>query len=357
MSILFEPYNIGDLELRNRFMRSATTSAYADENGIVRDTAIDLYRQLAKGGVGLIIKGHLYVLESGKAHKGMAGISNEEQVPQLRELTDAVHEYGGKIAAQLNHAGIYHKQDRAGPSEYEGNGWKTRALTEEEILDITQAFGDAAERALGAGFDAIQIHGAHGYLISQFLSRLTNHRQDKWGGNPRNRMRMLLRVYDQVREQVKATPVLLKLNCDDFSKNGFTIDDSKAVASAMAKRGLDMLEISGNGVGKEKQFTSRASHDDSMFTNLPFAGYAAEIRKVVKPVPMSLVNGFRERKTMEQAIEQGLSDLVSMSRPFIREPDLVHKLKHGQEEVECIRCDACLGEDVFGEMMLRCHQD
>ncbi|MBD3157938.1 MAG: NADH:flavin oxidoreductase [Candidatus Lokiarchaeota archaeon] len=356
MSILFEPCRIGDLEIRNRFVRSATTSAYADKNGVVRDAAIDLYSNLAKGDVGLIIKGHLYVLESGKAHEGMAGISDEEHVTRLHELTDAVHEHGGKIAAQLNHAGIYHEKDRAGPSEYEGNGWKARALTEDEILDIIQAFGDAAERAAKAGFDAIQIHGAHGYLISQFLSRLTNRRQDKWGGNLQKRMRFLLRVYDEVREQVKDAPVLLKLNCDDFSENGFTIEDSKVVASTMAERGLDMLEISGNGVGKKKQFESRASHEDPIFANLPFAGYAAEIRETVKPMPLSVVNGFRERKTMEQAIEQGLSDLISMSRPFIREPDLVRKIKHGQEEVECIRCDACLGEDVFGKMMLRCHQ-
>lgn len=357
MSILFEPYQIGDLEIRNRIVRSATTSAYADEEGLVRELAINLYRDLAKGEVGLIIKGHLYVLESGKAHKGMAGISSEKHVPRLRELTEAVHEHGGKIAAQLNHAGIYHKQNRAGPSEYEGNDWKSRALTEQEILEIIHAFGDAAERALRAGFDGFQIHGAHGYLISQFLSRLVNHRQDKWGGNLEHRMRLLLRVYDEIRERVKDTPVFLKLNCDDFSENGFTINDSKIVATAMARRGLDMLEISGNGVGKEKQFESRANHENPKFSNLPFAGYAAEIREAAKPLPTSLVNGFRELSTMEYAIEEGISDLVSMSRPFISEPDLVKKLKHGQEGVDCTRCDACLGEDVFGEMMLRCHQD
>lgn len=124
MSVLFEPFRIGPMEIRNRFVRSATTSYWSDEQGIVRPEIIDLYRRLAEGGVGLIVKGHMYVTESGKAHTGMAGISSDANVPMLRKLTEAVHGNGGKIAAQINHAGIHSFTHRAGPSEYLGDGWK-----------------------------------------------------------------------------------------------------------------------------------------------------------------------------------------------------------------------------------------
>jgi len=176
MSLLFKPYRIGPLEIRNRFMRSATTSYWSNERGFVRDENIRLYRRLAEGGVGLIVKGHLYVTDSGKAHEGMAGISHDYHVPMLKELTDAVHENDGKIVTQLNHGGFNSMVDRAGPSQYIGETWRARALSGEEINEVVEAFGDAAERSLEAGFDGVQIHGAHGYLVSQFLSKAANRR-------------------------------------------------------------------------------------------------------------------------------------------------------------------------------------
>nr|NIV43936.1 NADH:flavin oxidoreductase [Candidatus Bathyarchaeota archaeon] len=176
MSLLFEPFRIGSIEIRNRFIRSATTSYWSTTRGILRTKVIDLYRRLAKGGVGLVITGHLYVKDSGKAHVGMAGISNDYHIPKLRTLTREVHKNEGKIAAQLNYGGLHNLVDKAGPSRYLMDGSKTRALAAEEILDIVEAFGEAAERAMIAGFDGVQIHGAHGYLISQFLSRLVNRR-------------------------------------------------------------------------------------------------------------------------------------------------------------------------------------
>ncbi len=150
MSFLFEPCEIGSLEIRNRFMRSATTSYWSDEQGIVRPAIIDLYRRLSKGGVGLVVKGHTYVADAGKAHIGMAGISSDIHVPRLRELTDAVHEHGGKIVAQLNHAGYKSIVDRAGPSEYREANWKGRALSVDEIHEIVDAFGGAAQRSMEA---------------------------------------------------------------------------------------------------------------------------------------------------------------------------------------------------------------
>jgi len=354
MSILFEPYRVRNLYLRNRFMRSATTSAWADEEGVVRDAHVRLYRGLARGAVGLIVKGHLYVADNGKAHDGMAGISSDRHIPMLRRLTDAVHGEGGSIVAQLNHAGVVHRPDRAGPSGYSEDGWTAREMTVDEIEAAVESFGDAAERAMQAGFDGVQIHGAHGYLISQFLSRHVNTRTDRWGGSPRNRMRLLMEVYDEVRARVGNHPVLLKLNCDDFSPPGFTVEDSVRVAVAIAEKGVDLIEVSGGGRGQREELRARARHRDPAYAELAFAGHASRIRDATRPTPMALVNGFRRLETMQKAVDMGLTDVVSMSRPFIREPDLVRRLQHGQQMVSCTRCDACSGDDVFGKTMLRC---
>ncbi len=358
MSVLFEPLKIGRMEIRNRFIRSATTSYWSDKQGIIRSEIIDLYRKLAEGGVGLIVKGHLYVEYSGKAHIGMAGISNDYHVQKLRELTTTVHKNGGKIVAQLNHGGIYSIVDRAGPSEYMVRGSKTRALSPGEIHDIIEAFGDAAGRAMTAGFDGVQIHGAHGYLISQFLSRLSNTRTDEWGGNLDNRLRFLLKVYDAIRTRVgDSVPVMLKMNCDDFSPNGFTIEDGIKVAKAMCKRGLQVIEVSGGGIGMQKDLRARAYSPDQELAEASFAGHAAKIRKATQPFPLALVNGIRSLKCMEAIIYKDLADLISMSRPFIKEPDLVKRLEAGQEASTCTSCGICISKEVFSKMMLRCHPD
>ena len=358
MSVLFEPFRIGEMGIRNRFVRSATTSYWSDGHGIVRPEIIDLYCGLAEGGVGLIVKGHMYVAESGKAHNGMAGISSDIHVPMLRKLTEAVHEHGGKIVAQINHAGIHSLTDPAGPSECLRYGLKARALSPEEVWGIVEAFGEAAERAVAAGFDGVQIHGAHGYLISQFLSRLVNRRTDEWGGSLENRMRLLLEVYDEIRGGVGGSiPVLLKMNCDDFSPRGFTVDDSLRVAEAICLRGLNALEISGGGVGRQSGLMARAHSSDPELEEATFAGYAMRIRKATKPTPIALVNGIRTRRCMEAIVGKGAADLISMSRPFIMEPDLVRRIQAGQEAARCTSCDACGSREVFGKMMLHCHLD
>lgn len=358
MPLLFEPFKIGSIEIRNRFIRSATTSYWSDKRGIIRSEIIDLYRKLAKGGVGLIVKGHLYVKDSGKAHVGMAGISNDYHVPKLRELTDEVHKNDGKIIAQLNHGGIYSVVDRAGPSEYVVGGYRTRVLSSEEIQNIIEAFGKAAERAIAAGFDGVQIHGAHGYLISQFLSRLVNRRADEWGGKLENRMHLLLEIYDAIIARIGGSiPVMLKINCDDFSPNGFTIEDSVKVAEAVCKRGLQAIEVSGGGIGRQEDLRIRARSLDQELGEASFAGHAIKIRKATQPTVMALVNGIRSLKCMETIINKDSADLISMSRPFIREPDLVKRLRAGQEASTCTSCGICISNEVFGKMMLRCHLD
>jgi 2,4-dienoyl-CoA reductase-like NADH-dependent reductase (Old Yellow Enzyme family) len=358
MHPLFEPYQIADLTIRNRFMRSPTTSYYSDDDGVLRDPIIDYYDELSSGGVGLIVKGHLYVLESGKVHIGQAGISHDKHISRLKELTSVVHRNNGAIIAQISFGGARSSVvERVAPSEYSEEDWVARALTEDEIGGIIEAFGNAAGRVMQAGFDGVQIHGAHGYLISEFLSRHVNKRSDKWGGSLKNRMRLLLEVYRVVRERVGNSLVGLKMNSDDFTKNGFMIEDSMKVAETICSHGLDLLEISGNGLGMDEQYYARALHKDPALKELGFAGHAERIREVTRPIPMALVQGFTRLSTMKAVIERGIADLVSMSRPLIREPDLVNSLQAGQDEATCIRCNKCSGEEVFGKTMLKCQLD
>ena len=353
---LFKPYKIGELQIRNRFIRSATTSAWSDENGIIRDEVIPHYEQLAEGGIGLIIKGHLYIDPRGKAHAGMAGIHDDAVIPRLKELTDAVHLYDGAILAQINYGGYQASAgERMGPSNYKGKDWNARAMTTNEIWSVVDKFGDGASRAISAGFDGVQIHAAHGYLISEFLSNNANTRTDEWGGDLKNRMRLLKEVYLDIRGRLGADTVIsMKINCDDFSKDGFTVDESAQVAHAMATQGIDMIEVSGGGIGREDKYLERARHTDPSLSEPSFAGHCEKIRATTKPKPLALVNGFRTKAAMQAVVDNGIADLISMSRPFINEPDLVKRLKEGQGEVYCIRCDACESNSVFSKEMLRC---
>lgn len=341
MSILFEPFNIGKLKIRNRFMRSATTSYCSNEQGILRPEIIEIYEKLSRGGVGLIVKGHLYVSDEGKPHSGMAGISNDKHVLGLKELTEAVHSHDGKIVAQLNHAGIDSLIDRAGPSEYHGVEWKARALTRKEILQVVKAFGYAAERVVISGFDGVQLHGAHGYLISQFLSKVSNKRTDCWGGDLRKRMKLLHEIISEIRLRVGDFPLMVKLNSDDFSPSGFTVDEAVKVAKTLSERDVDLIEVSGGGVGRQSELFARARSSDPNLEEAYFAGHAEKIREATKPMPLALVGGIRSKCTMETILRKDTADLISMSRPFIREPDLVNRLEVSHDRSKCISCDAC----------------
>jgi 2,4-dienoyl-CoA reductase-like NADH-dependent reductase (Old Yellow Enzyme family) len=365
MSDLFEPYALGRLRLRNRFVRSATTSAWADERGLVGPEISARYEELAAGEVGLIIKGHLYVDPRGKAHTGMAGISDDGHVPALAELVAGVHDRGGLILAQINHGGCEAEAgDRMGPSDLETPEWRARAMDAHEIREVVRAYGEAGRRAVDAGFDGVQLHAAHGYLLSQFLSRLANQRTDEWGGSLENRMRLLCEVYLELRTRLGADTMLgMKLNCDDFSESGFTVEESAAVAHELARLGIDFIEVSGGGFGAEARYQARARAAEATLAAYPalveasFAGHCARIREAAGSTPLALVDGLRTLAGMQAVVDSGLADLVSLCRPFIREPDLVKRLAAGQQEATCTRCDACSSDEVFGVQMMRCTLD
>lgn len=345
-SPLFTPFNIDTLEIPNRLVRSATAERMSDEEGRPLKTLGKMYEQLAQGGVGLIITGHMYVHPSGKAHSEMTGIYSDDLLPELTELAEVVHRHDGKIAVQINHGGIQCDEDVVpeliAPSavKLDSATKPAREMKEGEILQSIEAFGDAARRVKQAGFDAVQIHSAHGYLNSQFLSPHVNKRQDRWGGNLENRMRFLREVARAVRSKVGADfPVLIKLGMLDNLEGGLTLEEGVQIVAALEDMEIDALEISG-GFGGIREFNSRKGvrkpSEEAYFMPL------AEKARAATQLPIMLVGGMRSRKVMEQVLESGNADFVSMCRPLISEPDLPNLMRQGLKDVSrCLSANNC----------------
>ena len=347
MPTLFDPITINGLTTANRFVRSATGESMAPDDGSVTDDIIDIYRGLAQGGVGLIISGHTFVKANGRAGFGMTGMDSDDLIPGWRRLVEVVHETESAIAMQLNHAGrqttpkvIGETPVAPSPVSAEGSGFTPRQLAPHEIEDIIQCFAKSAARAREAGFDAVQIHCAHGYLLSEFISPHTNRRDDEWGGSEENRARMLLEVYNAIRAAVGPEyPVTIKLNAVDFLDDGLTLDMSSAIARPLDDAGIDAIEISaGMAVTADKIVRKNIDCPEAEAYFLPFA---REFKKVTS-APIMLVGGLRSRGVMESILAEGSADFVSLCRPFIREPDLVNKFHRGEiDKVGCTSCNLC----------------
>jgi 2,4-dienoyl-CoA reductase-like NADH-dependent reductase (Old Yellow Enzyme family) len=347
MSILFEPIEINGMKIPNRIVRSATNDRCADGFGRVTDSLVRVYEALAAGGVGLIITGHAFVAPDGKASPTMLGIESDDSIPGLKRLVDAVHRYDSKIVIQINHAGRQTAsatigETPAAPSAVYNpiTGETPRPLADEEIEALIQAYGAAAGRAVSAGFDGVQIHSAHGYLCSQFNSPYTNRRTDRWGGNRKNRMRFLIEVLGRIRSAVgDRYPVLVKLNSEDCVEGGLTVEESTRIAEVLCSGGIDAVEISG-GIADAKgkwSITGISEEKDEAY----FLANARIMREAIT-VPSILVGGLRSPSLMERLLEAGEADMVSLCRPFIREPDLAGKWRQGdRKKADCISCNGC----------------
>jgi 2,4-dienoyl-CoA reductase-like NADH-dependent reductase (Old Yellow Enzyme family) len=360
MSKLFEPASIGSLEIPNRFVRSATAEYLSDEDGRPLPELSEMYCNLARGGVGLIITGHAYVHPSGRCRTVMSGIHNDSLIAAWSEVTAAVHEAGGKIALQINHGG--RQCDPAAvdgpmlaPSPIPVNAGASRPveMTEREIDSTIRAFADAAGRVQAAGFDAVQIHSAHGYLINAFNSPASNWRRDAWGGPLPRRVRFLEEVAAAVRDVVGDDyPVFIKLGTVDFVRDGLTEDDGVEIVSHLVDMGLDGVEISGGIGGGSMRAGVRpgvlqGAHQEAYF--LPIARKARQ----VTDLPIILVGGMRSREVMESVLDEGSADFVSLCRPLIREPNLPSLLRDGQEAATCVSCNQCWPRE--GELGISCH--
>jgi len=339
MSLLFTPGQIGTLNLPNRLARSATAERLAEADGKPTPQLKQFYQELARGGVGLIITGHLYIHPSGKCHPEMTGIYSDGLMPGLAELTDAVHREGGRVVAQINHGGMQCSPETVSetlaPSAIDASFLQqpAREMRPDEIEDLIQAFAQAARRAQEVGFDGVQLHGAHGYLINQFLSPTVNRRSDEWGGDLQGRMRFLRRVCRAVREQVGADyPVFIKLGMVDGVEGGLALEESLEVVAALEELGLDGVETSG-GVQAD---SSRPNPKEAYFRPL------AQAARETTQLPILLVGGLRAREEMEDVLASGDADFVSLCRPLICEPDLPKRMQAGlQERARCISGNRC----------------
>jgi 2,4-dienoyl-CoA reductase-like NADH-dependent reductase (Old Yellow Enzyme family) len=387
MSILFEPSSIGQMALKNRIVKSAFIENMATPDGQPTEDTLRYYERLARGGVGLIITGMAYVNRMGKGQPLQHGAHTDEMVPAWRKITDSVHQLGGKIAMQIVHCGRQCNpkalngakavDPSASPNLYYLS--RSRAMTGDEIVQTIDDFGYAAARVKEAGFDAVQVHGAHGYLVSSFLSPLTNRRRDEWGGDAARRFRFPAEVYNAVRRAVGPNfPVLFKMNAKDFTWSGLTPDESFPAARRLAEFGLDALEISG-GIFETFLHSCRGSMPSDLialdrsptvrrylltvfglqkmfipFKEAYFLPYAAKLKPTLK-IPLILVGGIRTPETAERILETGAADFISMARPLVREPDLPNKWLSGRRvAAQCSSCNRCAGEEDRGNKA-RCY--
>jgi 2,4-dienoyl-CoA reductase-like NADH-dependent reductase (Old Yellow Enzyme family) len=395
MSILFTPMNIGKMEIKNRFVRSATYRAMAMETGEVTDDLINEYRKLAKGDVGLIIPGLMYVHPWGKAFKFQIGIHSDEMISGLRKLVEAVHAQGAKIAFQLAHSGLQGLKSLIGktplaptnkvrnPMSFE----KPEEMNEEQIQEIIEAFAKAAGRAAEAGADAVQLHGAHGYLISEFLSPYLNRRKDKWGGSDENRFRFVREVIREIRKILPdEMPIFIKMNTNDYTpRAGITPELAKKYAGWLVELGINAVELSCGtyftfhtvrgdipiddltraavkfGLPKWMKFLAKLNMK-KLGSKCGFEeGYNLAAAKIVKPVlgevPLILVGGMRRLSHMEEVLEKKYADFISISRPLIREPSLIRQFKEGKtDQASCVSCNNCFAA-IVNELPLRCYNE
>ena len=347
MSRLFENSEINGMKLANRFVRSATWEGMAADDGACTPKLIDLMVGLAAGGVGLIISSHAYVSPAGQAGPWQLGAYDDKLIPGLESMARAVHEGGGKIVMQLAHAGYFANPKLTGqtplaPSNVEDFAKGARQeMSADDIQGVVKAYGAAAQRAQTAGFDGVQIHSAHGYLLSQFLSPAFNKRQDDYGGDIQNRARALVEVLREVRQTVGTDyPVLVKINCQDFIENGLQPEDSLRAGKMLVENGIDAIELSGGVLISPKLSPSRmgikSEEKEAYFQN-----EARAFKKNIA-VPLILVGGNRSFQVAERLVNESVADYISLARPLIREPDLINRWKSGDlSKATCLSDNMC----------------
>lgn len=358
MENLFEEAQLGNIGLRNRFIRSSTWEGMAGERGEVTGKLVHLYRKLARGGTGLILTGHAYISKRGQANAGQLGVDDDQLVSGLKAMTEEVHAEGGKIGIQLAHAGAQRSYDSGlpawAPSEVEERATDTipEAMTVEDIQSVVDDFAAAARRAVEADFDAVEIHSAHGFLLSEFLSPYSNLRQDSYGGSLENRARIIFEVFEAVKGEVGGRlPVMIKINCADFDQVGLAPEDSVWICSRLVEKGMDLIELSG-GVAAAQKLSPVRTGINSPDKEAYFRDYLQKMPPEVK-ARSALVGGLRSFEVINDIFQQEEARYFSISRPLILEPDLINRWTSGNTDpARCISCNKCF--QAASEGNLRC---
>jgi 2,4-dienoyl-CoA reductase-like NADH-dependent reductase (Old Yellow Enzyme family) len=399
MAELFSPGKIGSLNLSNRMIRTASHEGLADPRGAPTEAQFQFYRGFVEGGLGLVITGYAGVMQNGKSSLyHMTMMDADELVPAHQAMVAKIHALGGKIVSQIAHCGRQTRSAATGepllvaPSSIPSPVFREvpRALTDQEIQGVIDRFAAAAGRVAAAGYDGVQVHAAHGYLLSSFLSRHTNVRRDRWGGSLENRFRIVGETLKAVRETVGRTfPVLIKLNSFEKARDGIKPAECLEFARLVEKTGCaDAVEISAGGSGEEAFTMARGKFPtDAILTYFrpyckkgkvvkflirylagpilslfqpPFQeGYNLETAAMVKKaisLPVITVGGMRTKAFMEAAVREGKTDFVSMARPLLLEPDLANKFRSGESDAaQCDNCNICLM--AADAVPIRCHKD
>lgn len=348
MAELFERTVINTMSLANRFVRSATWEGLAGTEGETTPELINRQVDLALGGVGLIISGHTYVSDEGKAGSWQMGAYSDHLIPGLKKMTDAVHQAGGKIVMQLAHAGCrgaMHLTGKMpiGPSALEQEGKLIcREMERSDFEHVRTAFAQAAKRAKQAGFDGVQLHGAHGYLFTQFLCPAFNRRIDQYGGEIENRGRFVTEVCRAIRDAVEDDfPLMIKINCDDFLENGMTVDEMLYLSGMLQELGVDAIELSGGTFYSAPYLPSRTKKIKCEADEVYYREAALRYKQTVQ-VPLMLVGGIRSYGVSEQLVQDGVADYVALCRPLIREPALVRRWQSGDRgRSDCLSDNSC----------------
>ena len=374
MSILFEPKAIGKLVLKNRLVRAPTVEKLCTAEGHCTPQLLDVYTRLAEGGVGLIITGGAHVQKNGRGLPNKIGFHQDDVIEGYRTLSDRIHGYGVKVIAQLGHCGRQGTVEVVGETPIAPSpvanllGVVPAPMTARQISETIANFVRAAERVMEAGFDGVEIHAGHGYLIHEFLSPRTNLRYDEWGGSFENRIRFLTEIYRGMRRQLGGeTPILLTLNANDYLEDGIGVGDAVRIAGQMSALGIDAIEVTA-GTWETHFFMSRGDIPRNYWLYARAEGeekervgerltrlargvrfqeaylweYAREIRKKVQ-CPLILVGGLRTVKVMEEILEEGTADFISLCRPLIRDPEFPNLIRRGlAEKSTCLNCNLCL---------------
>lgn len=347
MKSLFDQTQLAGMELKNRFIRSATYDGVADENGHMTEELFQVYENLLKGGVGTIITGLTYVSDMEEPIPGQMGIYDDSFIEEYKKLTEVSHRYDAKIILQIACLGSQtslgtNGKVMWGPSAIQDLFYKTtpQEMSTQDILFVQAAFADAALRAKKAGFDGVQMHGAHGYLLSKFLTPYYNRRTDGYGGSIENRARMVLETYQAIREKVGPEyPVLIKINCEDFMEQGMTFADCQYVCNKLAEFGIDALELSGgSGSSRPGEGTVRIITAEQ---EAYFKSYASQIANEIN-VPVILVGGNRNFAALTDTLNQTAIEYIALCRPLICESDLVNRWMADELSIaKCISCNKC----------------
>ncbi len=340
MSDPWEPWKLGTLEVPNRLVRSATWEGLAGEDGLPRPELADLLGRLSKGGAGMVVAGFAYVDPRGKALTGQTGVQDDALLEGLAGLAEAVRRGGARSCLQVGHCGaqlwrvLKEKGMKAeGPSGGDG----VEEMSPRRIREVIVAFAAAARRVKEAGFDALQLHLAHGYLLESFLSPYSNRRTDEWGGDPERRLRFPLEVLRAVREAVgQDFPVWAKWNGRDYVPGGLELEESLQAAGRLAEEGLDGIEVSGGVLDSGDLGPTRGLDAGEGYFLEEAAAFARAL-----PVPAGTVGGIRSLDALERILGRGLA-FASLSRPLIREPGLPNAWRSGEKRTAgCVSCNRC----------------